>query len=106
MEKHVWHACWYSCAMMVDTSLDIGFNWSKTSGRRAMLVCCTGTFATAQNPMEVDFLLVMWCYHRCAFLLDSIVCNYSIVPDGDQTAGLRSIEEVERKVQQRLLLLA
>ena len=48
----------------------------------------------------------MWCYHCWAFLLDSVVCNYSIVPDGDQTAGLHSIEEVERKVQKRLLLLA
>ena len=36
--------------------------------------------------MDADFLLVMWCYHRCAFLLDSMVT----VPDGDivsQTAG-------------------
>lgn len=47
--------CCHSCALMVDSSLDIGSNWRKTSGKRAMLICCTGTFAAAQNPMEVDF---------------------------------------------------
>ena len=99
--------CCHSCALMVDSSLDIGSNWRKNQRQNGQ---CSFVARALLPPPKIQWRWtsesVMWCYHRWAFLLDSMVCNYSIVPDGDQTAGLRSIEEVERKVQQRLLLLA
>lgn len=68
---------------------DVGQNWRKTSGKRSMLICAAGTYAATQDgAIDVDLLRVMWSYHRCAFLLDSMVTVYSIVPDGDSVVAL------------------
>lgn len=116
MTRNLWGCSWYATAMMIDDTLDVGHNWRKTSGRRCQMICTAGTYAAVTGEpsqqqqqqqhgpavVDPDLLRVMYCYHRAAFLLDSMVTVYSIVPDGDAVVALHTIEHVRQRAFARL----
>ena len=91
-EVDSYHAVWHTVVFMICPNIQIGCNWRKTSGRRAEVIASTGIWYGLEVAEE-NFVRVMWCYARVAYLLAKMVGEYGLCADGSEITCLKLLEE-------------